>query len=74
MVGLYKHITVEEGAAGMQDDVNVGLRSPLKLDSFSDIAAILDNPRSENRNLDAVMWHAGWWNCGVIFTRRQSDW
>ena len=55
MVGLYKYITVEEGAAGMQDDVNVGLRSPLKLDSFSDIAAILDNPRSENRNLDAVM-------------------
>ena len=54
MVGLYKHITVWERAAGMQDGVSVGSRNLVKVDSFSDTADMLDDPRSENENLDTV--------------------
>ena len=38
----------------MLDGVNVGSRSLLKVDSFSDIAGMLDDPRSENQKLDEV--------------------
>ena len=54
MVGLYKHITVGEGATGMQNGVSVGSRNLVKVDSFSDTAGMLDDPRLENQNLDTV--------------------
>ena len=38
----------------MLDGVNVGSRSLLKLDSFSDTAGMLEDARSENQKLDEV--------------------
>ena len=63
MVKLYNHIATVEGkknimsgwrAGDIQDAVKLSLKNLPKVDLFSDADAMLDNPRSEDQNLDAV--------------------
>ena len=47
---------IESGwrAAGIQDAVKLGLKNLLTVDPFSDIDPMLDDPRSDDQNLDAL--------------------
>ena len=63
MVQLYNHMTTGEvkkniqsgwRAAAIQDPVKLGLKILATLDSFSDIDPMLDDPRSDGQNLDAL--------------------
>ena len=63
MLELYNHTTTGEGkknmmsgwrAASILDAVNLGLRNLPTVDPFSDIDPMLDNPRSDSQNLDAL--------------------
>ena len=63
MVELYNHMVtgeskknIESGwrAAGIQDPVKLGLKNLPTVDCFSDIYPMLDDPRSDGQNLDAL--------------------
>ena len=63
MVELYNHMVTGESkkntesrwrAAGIQDPVKLGLKNLSTVDSFSDIYPMLDDPRSDGQNLDAL--------------------
>ena len=63
MVELYNHMptgevkkNTESGwrATGIQDAVKLGLKNLLTIDPFSDIDLMLDDPRSDGQNLDAL--------------------
>ena len=63
MVELYNHMTTGEGkkniesgqrAAGIQDAVKLRLKNLPTVDPFSDIDPMLDDPRSDDQNLDAL--------------------
>ena len=63
MVELYNHMTTGEGkkniesrwrAAGIQDAVKLGMKNLPTVDSFSDIDPMLDDPRWDGQNLDAL--------------------
>ena len=63
MVDLYNHMTTGEGkkniesgwrAAGIQDAVKLGLKNLPTVDPFSDIDPMLDDPKSNGQNLDAL--------------------